>query len=80
MDRQLAGILRGLDIPRIYISEYGANYHYPTRVFETAQEILKHKLDSSRFQLVVKDGCAWLRDKVEWEAWAEKLSPNSGVN
>lgn len=40
LDRQLAGVLRGLDIPRIYISGYGANYYYPTRVFKTTQKIL----------------------------------------
>lgn len=74
LDRQLAGVLRGLDIPRIYISGYGANYYYPTRVLETAQKILEHKLENSRFQLIVTNSRAWLLDKVEYKELAARLS------
>jgi hypothetical protein len=43
----LAAILRGLDIPRVYISGYGANYYYPRRVFTSAIRTLKKKLGRS---------------------------------
>ena len=39
----VAAVLRGLDIPRVYISGFGANYFYPTRVFAAAIRILKKK-------------------------------------
>jgi hypothetical protein len=44
LDRRLATILRGQDIPRVFISGYGANYHYPHRVFESAAQLLKERL------------------------------------
>ncbi len=47
LDRSVAAILRGLDIPRIFISGYGANYFYPRRVFVTATKILKKTLHRS---------------------------------
>ena len=51
LDRQLAGILKGLDIPRAFISGYGANYHYPVRVFKTAQKLLNKKLKNNPFEI-----------------------------
>jgi hypothetical protein len=39
----VAAILRGLNIPRVYISGYGPNYYYPSRVFAAAIRILKRK-------------------------------------
>jgi hypothetical protein len=39
----VAAVLRGLDIPRVYISGFGANYYYPSRVFAAAIRILKKK-------------------------------------
>lgn len=74
LDRQLAAILRGLDLPRIFISGYGANYYYPARVFETAQKILEHRLENSRFHLIISSGSAWLQDKVEYQKSMERLS------
>ena len=47
LDRSVAAILRGLDVPRIFISGYGANYFYPRRVFVTATKILKKTLHRS---------------------------------
>jgi hypothetical protein len=39
----VAAVLRGRDIPRVYISGFGANYYYPSRVFAAAIRILKKK-------------------------------------
>ena len=47
LDRSVAAILRGLDVPRVFISGYGANYFYPRRVFVTATKILKKTLHRS---------------------------------
>ena len=43
----MAAILRGMPIPCAYISGYGANSHYPARVFATACSILTKSLGSS---------------------------------
>jgi hypothetical protein len=43
----IAAVLRGLDIPRVHISGYGANYYYPRRVFVTAAKMLRKKLRRS---------------------------------
>ena len=52
--RSVAGILRGLDVPRVFISGYGANYYYPRRVFVTAMRSLKRKFDRSPLALAHK--------------------------
>ena len=44
LDRRLAAILRGVEIPAAYISGYGANSFYPTRVFVRAVDILTTRL------------------------------------
>lgn len=44
LDSSLAGILRSADIPHEYISGFGANNHYPRRVFARAARALKRKL------------------------------------
>ena len=51
LDRQLAAILKGLDLPRVEISGYGANNYYPKRIFTTAQKRLNKRIEESRFQL-----------------------------
>ena len=43
----IAAVLRGLNIPRVHISGYGANYYYPRRVFVTAAKMLRKKLRRS---------------------------------
>jgi hypothetical protein len=43
----VAAVLRDLNIPRVHIRSYGANYHYPRRVFVTAVKILRKKLGRS---------------------------------
>ena len=47
LDRRLATILRGQDIPHVFISGYGPNYHYPKGVFESAAHLLKERLGAS---------------------------------
>ena len=44
LDRHLAAILRGMDLPRVHISGYGPNHHYPRRIFEVAMKTLKRRL------------------------------------
>lgn len=44
LNRRMAAILRSCDIPRVTISGYGANNHYPARVFERAMEALTTRL------------------------------------
>jgi len=47
LDHSVAAILRGLDVPRVFISGYGANYFYPRRVFVTAMRSLERKFGRS---------------------------------
>src|SRR6266481_1743937 len=47
LDRSVAAILRGLDVPRVFIGGYGANFFYPRRVFLTAMRGLKRKFGRS---------------------------------
>ena len=47
LDRSLAAILRGVHLPKVYISGYGANYFYPRRVFRRAARELTRRLGSS---------------------------------
>ena len=72
LDRQLAAILRGLDLPRVNKAGYGADYYYPERVFVTAQQLLQNKLKESQYQLVVNRR-AYLTDK-ETENFAQRLA------
>ena len=44
LDRSLAKILSGLEIPSVYISGYGANNHYPQRVLISAAKLMKRRL------------------------------------
>ena len=41
---KLAAILRGLDLPHVHIAGYGANNHYPFRVFDRAARMLRSRL------------------------------------
>lgn len=45
LDASLAAVLRGLDLPKVVISGYGANNYYPLRVFQRAMRLL-----GSRFE------------------------------
>lgn len=44
LDRKLAAVLRGSDLPRITISGYGANNYYPRRVFARAAKALERRI------------------------------------
>ena len=54
LDHSVAAILRGLDLPRVFISGYGANYFYPRRVFATAMRSLKRKFGRSPIAVAYK--------------------------
>jgi hypothetical protein len=54
LDVSVAAILRGLDVPRVFISGYGANYYYPRRVFATAMRSLKRKFGRSPIAVAYK--------------------------
>lgn len=43
LSRSLAAVLRTVDLPRVYIAGYGANYHYPRRLVERALQIVEQK-------------------------------------
>jgi hypothetical protein len=43
-DRRLSAYLRGVEMPHVVISGFGANKHYPLRLIERAAEILKLSL------------------------------------
>ena len=43
-DRRLAAYLRGMDIPHVVISGFGANNHYPQRLMDRAAEIVNDSL------------------------------------
>jgi hypothetical protein len=47
LGRSVAAILRGLDVPRVFISGYGANYFYPRRIFVKAMRTLERKFGRS---------------------------------
>lgn len=55
LDRSMARILRGLDIPRVTISGFGANNHYPRRVFERAIALSKQRLNRAPIALSVAE-------------------------
>jgi hypothetical protein len=44
LDASLARVLRDASIPAVHISGYGANTHYPARVFDRARQILLKRL------------------------------------
>src|SRR5262245_23545403 len=47
VDRQLAAILRSVKLPCVIISGFGANIHYPKRIFDTAIARLVAELGKS---------------------------------
>lgn len=44
LNRKTAASLRGVELPRVYISGYGANWHYPQSLVKKAASILKVKV------------------------------------
>lgn len=56
--KRLAAILRGIEVPRVYIPGYGANYYYPERVFRRAAKILKRKLGWEPIRFLVSSSVA----------------------
>ncbi len=62
LDRQLAGILRACELPRVHIAGWGANYFYPKRLFLSAQPVLKERLGWEPFGFS-RDGSVYLTDQ-----------------
>ena len=62
---RLAAILKNVEIPSVYISGFGANYHYPERVFRRAAQSLKRKLGWEPIQF------------LSWESKAYRADPDS---
>lgn len=63
LDRRLAAVVRSLDLPHVVISGYGANKHYPLRVFERAATQVKKRVGWPA--IVVSRGTAWRQDPSE---------------
>jgi hypothetical protein len=63
LDPRMAAVVRSLDLPHVKISGYGANKHYPLRVFKRAAAHVKKRLGWSA--LKVSDGAAWRQDPPE---------------
>ena len=40
LNRRTAAAMRGVDLPRVHISGYGANWHYPKSLVQSAADIL----------------------------------------
>ncbi len=62
VDRRLAGVLRNVSIPHTWIAGYGANTHYPTRVFELAVQILRKRLGYSPIAISTDSRSAYRTD------------------
>ncbi len=63
LDVRLAAIVRGVELPSVYISGFGANNFYPLRVFKRAAAKLKREF--GRPILVCNGYCAWVADSLE---------------
>jgi len=61
-DRRLSAYLRGVDIPHVNISGYGANKHYPRRLVERAATILNESL--GRKVIVCYENTFYVDDEV----------------
>ena len=61
LDVRLAQVVRSLGLPRVEISGFGANKHYPERVFARAAADLRRQLGWSPIELSF--GKAWLQDQ-----------------
>lgn len=63
LDRRLAAVVRSLDLPHVVMSGYGANKHYPLRVFERAATQVMERVGWPA--IVVSRGTAWRQDPPE---------------
>lgn len=60
LDVQLASVLRGTELPRVYISGFGANYYYPKRIFTTAQRVIGQKPGSPALRILESTATVYL--------------------
>jgi hypothetical protein len=63
LDRRLAAVVRNLDLPHVVISGFGANKHYPLRVFERAAAQVMKRVGWPA--IAVSRGTAWRQDPPE---------------
>jgi len=78
LNRRLAGVLRGQNIPSVYISGFGANSHYPLRVFQRAEKSIKQLLPNSPF--AIYSGVAYLSEPVISPTRKKRLIPITARN
>jgi hypothetical protein len=78
LNRRLAGVLRGQNIPSVYISGFGANSHYPLRVFQRAEKNIKKLLPNSPF--AIYSGVAYLSEPVISPKRQKRLIPTTARN
>ena len=78
LNRRLAGVLRGQNIPSVYISGFGANSHYPLRVFQRAEKSIKKMLPNSPF--AIYSGVAYLSEPVISSKRQKRLIPTTARN
>lgn len=77
LDRRLAAALRGVTIPSVNISGYGANNYYPRRVFITAVRILNKTMGWSPIR-VSTDGCCYRIDQwKDYKSESTTLRPSA---
>lgn len=63
LDRRMAAVVRGLDLPHVVISGHGANKHYPLSVFERAAAHIMKQVGWPA--IAVSRGTAWRQDPPE---------------
>jgi len=62
LDRKMASILKDVDLPRVHISGFGANNHYPYRVLKRAADTLSSELGWSPI-MMYQDREVYFSDK-----------------
>jgi len=78
LNRRLAGVLRGQNIPSVHISGFGANSHYPLRVFLRAERRIRELLPNS--PLAIYSGVAYLSEPVITAVRQKRLIPVTARN
>ncbi|SMC82987.1 hypothetical protein [Polynucleobacter kasalickyi] len=78
LNRRLAAVLKGQNIPSVYISGFGTNRHYPLRVFLRAEKSIKQLLPNSPF--TIYSGVAYLSKPVILPTRQKRLIPITARN
>ena len=61
-DKRLAAYMRGVGLPCVILSGYGANKYYPLRLVERAAEILNQSM--KREVICFHESCAYIDDPL----------------